>query len=88
MKIKEGFVMREIAGQAVVTATGKASENFHGMVKLNSTAKDVWELITKGLDVREIAQTLGEKYGVSADTCEADVLEMIEKMEKAGFLES
>ncbi len=88
MKIKDGFVLREIAGQAVVTATGKASENFHGMVKLNCTAKDVWQWIEEGRGADEIADLLAEKYGADREACSADVSEMIEKMEKAGFLES
>lgn len=36
MKIKEGFVLREIAGKAVVIAVGEASKTFHGMINLNS----------------------------------------------------
>ena len=32
MKINEGFVLREVAGQAVVIAVGEASEKFHGMI--------------------------------------------------------
>lgn len=42
MRIKQGFVMRDVAGQAVVIATGDASRDFHGMVKLNQTAAVVW----------------------------------------------
>ena len=35
MRTKKGFVLREVGGQTVVIATGEASENFHGMDKLN-----------------------------------------------------
>ena len=87
MKIKDGFVLREIAGQAVVTATGKASESFHGMIKLNATAKDVWMWLAEGKSESEIAALLGEKYSIDVATAAADTAEMIEKMKKAGFLE-
>ena len=30
MKIKEGFVLRELGGQYVVVALGEASKNFNG----------------------------------------------------------
>ena len=33
VKVKAGFVLREVGGQTVVIATGEASENFHGMIK-------------------------------------------------------
>ena len=31
MRIKNGFVLREVAGQIMVIATGEASKDFHGM---------------------------------------------------------
>ena len=88
MKIKKGFVLRDIAGQAVATATGEASESFRGMIKLNSTAKDVWMWLDEGKSPEEISALLSEKYNVPRESTYADVMEMIEKMEKAGFLES
>ena len=42
MRIKDGFVLREIAGQIMVIATGEASKNFHGMIKLNETGRDIF----------------------------------------------
>ena len=39
MKIKEGYVLREVAGQAVVIAVGEASKTFHGMINLNETGR-------------------------------------------------
>ena len=35
MKLKPGFVLREVAGQALVIATGELSKQFKGMIKLN-----------------------------------------------------
>ena len=32
MRIKNGFVLREVAGQNMVIATGEASKDFHGMI--------------------------------------------------------
>ena len=48
MKIKDGFVVRDIMGQCVVVATGEASESFSGMIKLNDTGKDIWEGVASG----------------------------------------
>ena len=87
MKIKEGFVLREIAGQTVVIATGEASKTFHGMVKLNGTGRDIWQGLAKGLSQEEIAQGLVDKYdGVDLDKAREDTARLIGKMEEAGFL--
>lgn len=48
MRIKDGFVMRDVAGQAVVIATGEASKDFHGMVKLNETGAVIWRGLEGG----------------------------------------
>lgn len=87
MKIKDGFVLREIAGQTVVIATGEASKTFHGMVKLNETGRDIWQGLAKGLSEEEIARELVEKYeGVDLAKALEDTTRLIGKMEEAGFL--
>lgn len=43
MKIKEGFVLRNMGGQAVVVSIGSASKVFNGMVKLNETGEYLWK---------------------------------------------
>ena len=48
MKIKEGFVVREIAGQSVVIAVGAASKIFNGIIKLNETGKIIWTKLSEG----------------------------------------
>ena len=86
MKIKNGFVLREIAGQAIVIATGEASRDFHGMIKLNAAGKQVWQGVSEGLIAEEIARGLSSVYSVGEDKALADVNSMIERMKKAGFL--
>lgn len=86
MRIKDGFVLRQVAGQAMVIATGEASRNFHGMVKLNETGSEIWQGLMDGLSEEEIAAKLAEKYEVDAGKAAADTKAMLAKMEEAGFL--
>ena len=86
MRIKNGFVLREVAGQAMVIATGEASKNFHGMIKLNSTGKEIWQGLQAGLSEAEIVKGIREKYDVEEAKAEADVKDFVEKMKEAGFL--
>ena len=41
MKIKKGFVLRDVAGRSVVVATGAAAKKFRGMIMLNDTGKEI-----------------------------------------------
>jgi len=90
MKVKEGFIIRKVAGKYVVVATGEASKSFHGMVKPNETAKNIWERLAEGKTVDEITEDLMKIN--SAETEEdrakisADVQAMMGDMREAGFL--
>lgn len=87
MKVKDGFVVREVAGQAVVVATGEASRDFHGMVKLNGTGKLIWEALAAGLSEGEIAQKLVAEYAdVTPEKAAEDVRSFVSQMREAGFI--
>ena len=87
MKIKEGFVLREVANQAIVIAVGKASETFKGMIKMNQTSKDIWNYIQKGLDVEDIVLEMKKKYDVDETVIRKDVLYIISVLREHNILE-
>ena len=87
MKIKQGFVMRDVAGQAVAIATGEASKSFHGMVKLNDTGAGIWNGIEKGLGEAAIAEQLAASYDVEVGQALKDVESFIARMRDAGLVE-
>ena len=87
MKIKEGFVLREVANQAIVIAVGKASESFKGMIKMNQTSKDIWNYIQKGLDVENIVLEMKKKYDVDETVIRKDVLYIISVLRENNVLE-
>lgn len=87
MKVKQGFVMRTVAGQAVVIATGEASKSFQGMIRLNETGKVVWQGLTAGLELDQIAHQVAAEFSVDADTAMNDVAKFVDDMRHNGFLD-
>lgn len=87
MKIREGFVLRRVLDEAIVIASGEASKNFHGMVKLNDSAADIWEWIAGGCSEAEIPAKLAEKYELDLEKASTDVRGMISQMIDAGLIE-
>lgn len=87
MKIKDGFVLRRILDDAVVIANGEASKNFHGIIKLNDSAADIWEWISEGLSEEEVSEKLAEKYELDLKKALADTKNMIKQMTDEGLLE-
>jgi hypothetical protein len=87
MKIKQGFVMRDVAGQAIAIATGDASKSFKGMIKLNATGAGVWRGIEAGLSEKDIAQNIAAAYPTSLEQAQTDTHAFICQMRDAGLLE-
>ena len=88
MKIKEGYVIRQVMGNYVVIATGEESRNFHGMVKLNETAANIWTYISEGKGEDEIVAAMMEEYEVEEEKLRADVRKTIEILVAQGLVES
>ncbi len=86
MKIKDGFVVRDIMGQCVVVATGEASESFSGMIKLNDTGKDIWEGVASGKSEDEIVDSIVSEYDVEEDRAKTSVKKFIDEMKDKGFI--
>lgn len=87
MKIKSGFVLREVAGQAVVVALGAAAKDFNGMIKLNASGKLIWEMLDKGAEREEIIEKMLDIYDVDRGVLEADVDKIINTLKDAKIIE-
>ena len=87
MRIKDGFVMRDVASQAGAVATGEASKSFHGMIKLNSTGSKIWRGIEAGDNEAAIAGNLANEYGIDPEQTLADVKAFIARMREIGIVE-
>ena len=70
MKIKNGFVLRDVGGQAVVIAVGK----------------EIWQGIESGLDVDQMVEKMVETYEVEPDKAREDIQAMVDKMKNAGII--
>ena len=85
MKLKSGFVLKEIAGECVVVAVDSAL-NLDGMITLNSTAKTIWLLLEKGAERCEIIKALTERYEVGEELAAEATDKFVGKLEELGFL--
>lgn len=81
MKIMDGLVLTEVANDFVVVPMGKAAEKLRGLIRMNKTGRDVWQGISDGLTVEQIADRLLEKYdGVTKEEAIVSVQKNIDKL--------
>ncbi len=72
MRVKEGFVIREIAGSVVVVPTGDLLKEYRGMLTLNEAGKFIWELLEQERTLEEISAKLAEKYQIDKEKATAN----------------
>lgn len=85
MKIKDGFILRSVAGQTVVLPTGDELD-LNMMITLNETGTFLWEHLQAETDEKALVAALLDEYDVDAETAAAAVAGFVAKLENNGFL--
>jgi hypothetical protein len=85
MKLKNGFVLKEIAGECVVVAVDSAL-NLDGMITLNETAKTMWLLLEKGAVREDLISALTGEYEVSEALAAEAADKFTARLGELGFL--
>jgi len=88
MKIKNGFVLREMCGENIVAGEGLEHINFNKLVSLNNTAAYLWnELIGKEFTTEDMAELLIAKYGIDKELAMTDSANLCKAWIDAGIAE-
>ena len=87
MKIKEGFILREVAGNYIVVAVGSAVKEFNGMIHLNEVSAFLWRCLEKDCDEEGLLTALLNEYDVPEDVARADVKEFVKTLTEKGLLQ-
>ncbi len=81
MKIKEGFVVREVAGTFLALATGDLSKVYNGSITLNSSAKFIFDCFLEDTTKEQVVQKMVENYdGLDEKTAKEAVDEFVKKL--------
>ena len=88
MKLKENFVLRQVADTWVVLPLAEESVNFNGMLTLNESGALLWKALEQGSDRQGLVDALTAEYVVDPETALADVDEFLGKLAKTGCLEN
>ncbi len=89
MRIKKGFVLREVCGERVIVGEGLDAINFGKMLALNESAGWLWKQAQAMGDFNPeaLADKLCEEYDIDADTARKDVADIIAEWESVNVIE-
>ena len=86
MKIKDGFILREVADSYIVVAVGEAVKTFNGIVNLNETGAFLWKALETGATKEDLLAKLTAEYDVDEDTAKKDIDAFVAKLEEAKLI--
>ena len=89
MRIKNGFVLREVCGENVIMGEGLGAINFGKLLALNETAAWLWKNAKEMGDftVETLTEKLCEEYEVEADQARRDVADIIAEWQSVDIIE-
>jgi hypothetical protein len=89
MRIKEGFVLREVCGERVIVGEGLGAINFGRLLALNESAAWLWKQAQEMGDftIEALADKLSGEYDVTADEARTDVTAIVTEWQKVDVVE-
>lgn len=86
MKVSDGFILREIAGETIAIPSGDAARDLSGLVALNETGKFLFELLQNDTTEDELTDALLAEYDTDRDTALLDVRDFLQMLRDGGIL--
>ena len=90
MKLKDGLILREVAGQYVVVPTGKRVQEVMGILYMTNPAAYLWEYMQKNeFEKEDLIQLTLKRYADAAyDQVSQDLDKFLKELAMRGALET
>lgn len=86
LKIKDGYILRQVAGQNVVIPSGDEL-NLNVMITLNGTGRFLWERMAAGTTQEALVAALLGEYDVTEERAAEAVSAFVEKLRDNDLLD-
>ena len=87
MKIKNGFLLRQVGEQNVVVAVGEESRNFNGIIRLNNTGRYLWEKLQNETSENGLVSAMLTEYDIDEATAKNDIADFLSTLKEADLLD-
>lgn len=86
MNLNKDFILRNIAGESILVATGSATQDFNGMITLNEVATFILENIDECETEEVVVEKVLEEFEIDEETAKNDVREFLDQAIKFGIV--
>jgi len=87
MKIKEGFITREMGGEYVGLYVGEEKDPIGGMIRMNEVTAFLWDCLQEEYSRQELLEKMLARYDVPESVAAKDLDEILAQMKKENILE-
>lgn len=87
MKIKDGYLLREVAGSHIVVPFGEGTMDFSGVISLNGVGAFLWNKLENECSSESLLEAVLAEYDIDMETAQKDIEEFIENLKGADLLE-
>lgn len=85
MKLKDGLILRQVAGENVVLNVG-SDVDLNGMITLNQTGCTLWKRLQEEAELSDLTGALLAEYEVDEATAQAAAERFVEKLKGLDLL--
>ena len=86
MKIKQGFVAREIAGEYILIPVGETAMQVRGMISLSESAYLIYQRLQEDCEKADLIRAVLNEYEVEQSVAEADVEAFLDQLRQLNLL--
>lgn len=86
MRIKEGFVLRQVADEWMAVPIGSMAEKVQGLIALNETAADIWRILQDDHTAEEVIDILRLTYDSGEVELEQSVKDFMNMLDRNDLL--
>ncbi len=89
MRLKDGFVLRDVCGETVIIGEGLDAVDFGKLLVLNETAAWLWQQARYmgEFTIESLAGHLCKEYDVTSEEAQADVTALVSKWQEIKVVE-
>lgn len=87
MKLKEGFLLRQVGGNHIVVPVGAQTVDFRCIITLNETGAVMWEKLKNDCTQADLVAALLAEYDVTEEIATADVAAFVEALQEKKLLD-
>lgn len=86
MKIKDGFIVREILDSYMAVPVGERTREVHGVIALNETGAFLWRMLEKDTSEDKLIASMVKEYEITEETAKDDIKEYLSFLREKGWL--